>query len=403
MKMIRIILVLFLLTYVKSTSIDIRYPQFFHQNNSIVAITEGKTAGSFIAFINLINSTNINDWILNTTHEDFEIQSNGISYSLITTKILDRERENFYNFSIIAQQLHLPFEKLSKTISIRILDINDCIPSFNQTIYRTTLIPNESNFTIQAFDCDEPNTENSRISYSLSNYQDLFHINETTGVIQCIKNLNTYEDYQVIVLAYDHGKPSLSSTCLVQIQLISSKSRQSKSLSWLKMEQKPANMLILAGILASCFVFCSLLVCLICCIKYKIQRRKEKKYSSSSSINSSTNDYQEKTIYDAINIFPNTLYLPVKQQLPQTSSSTTSSSPKSTNDMIMGKIGSDDGCYCSSDISSEQSNNILLLNPSSLTSKHVRFNQTNQIDGVIQRFENLYKSQTITDHHASYV
>jgi hypothetical protein len=417
MKMIRIFILLFI-SSVRSISIDIRYPQFFHQYDSIVEITEGKTAGSFIAFINLINYTNINlnEWLLNTTNKDFQIQSNGISYSLITTEILDRERQNFYNFSIDAQHLISPYEKLSKNIYIHILDINDCTPTFNQTIYQTTLIPNETNYRIQAFDCDESQTENSRISYLLSNYQDLFHINQTTGLIECIKNLNTYERYEIIVVAYDHGKPSLSSTTLVQIQLIPSKFRKIKSLSWLHMEQSPVNMLILIGILASCFIFILLFICLICCINYKFKRRgkDKKKFSSTSTINS-LNDFQQTSIYDAIKIFPNTLYLPVKQQtefidnnnttlnIPQ-SSSTTTSSPISTTDITV-KIGSDDGCYCSSDMSSEQSNNILLLNPSSLNSKHVRFNQTNNnnMNGVLQRFENLYGSQGITDHCASYV
>ncbi len=415
----RFLLVFFPL--ISSISIDIRYPQFFHQSlhDSAMEITEGKTSGSFIAFVNLINYTNLNlnEWILNTTNEDFQIQSNGISYSLVTTKLLDRERQNFYNFSIDAQHMIPPLEKISKEIRLRILDINDCTPTFNQAIYQTILTSDQSTFTIQAFDCDEPNTENSRISYSLSNYQDLFRINESTGVIECIKNLNTDERYEIIVVAFDHGKPSLSSTALVQIQLISSKPRKHKSSSWFQIEQRPENMLILAGILAACFVFISLLICLICCIKYKLKRRREsnlneKKFSSTSSINSS-NDFAQPTIYDAINIFPNTYYLPVKQQpeYPENSTShipqslSTTSSPISATDIPM-KIGSDDGCYCSSDMSSEQSNNILLLNPSSLTSnarlssKHVRFNH---IDGILQRFENLYESQTITDQCASYV
>ena len=125
--MIRILFLLFIST-VSSISIDIRYPQFFHQSleDSSVEITEGKTAGSFIAFINLINYTNINlnEWILNTTNQDFKIQSNGITYSLIITQTLDRERQNFYNFYIHAQHLLSPYEKFSKNIRIRILDIN---------------------------------------------------------------------------------------------------------------------------------------------------------------------------------------------------------------------------------------------------------------------------------------
>ncbi|CAF1634630.1 unnamed protein product [Adineta ricciae] len=422
---------------VYSLQLDIRYPQFFHQStrDSTVEISEGKVAGSFIAFLNLINETNLtlNEWILNTTNSDFKVQSNGISYVLINTQTLDRERENFYDFSIVAQHLVPPFEKVSRNVRIRILDINDCTPTFNQTKYQTTLIPNETTFTVTAFDGDEPNTDNSRISYSLSNYQDLFRINEVTGLIECIKNLETYERYEIIVVARDHGKPPLSSTTLVQIQLASRKldKPKSSSASWFAMNQSPENVFILAGILSSCLVFLCLLVCLVCCVNYKLKRRKdesltEKKFSSTTSINSN-NDFQQASVYDAINMFPNTYYLPVKQQndfmenvnnsnnnelsLQIPHSSSTTSSPISGGNAHGTKIGSDDGCYCSSDMSSEQSNNVLLLNPSSLrlssfklTSKQVRFNEQNHhIDGVLKRFEDLYESQTNIDPCASYV
>ncbi|CAF2045124.1 unnamed protein product [Rotaria magnacalcarata] len=441
--MTRVFFLIFI-PYISTISIDTRYPQFFHQSlhDSAVEITEGKTIGSFIAFINLVNDTNIilNEWLLNTTNKDFKIQPNGISYSLITTQVLDRERENFYNFTIDAQHLIPPYEKIFKPIRIRILDINDCTPSFNQTIYHTILILNQTNFTIQAYDCDEVNTDNSRISYSLSNYQDLFRINETTGSVECIKNFYNDERYDLIVVARDHGKPSLSSTILVKIQLISMKSPKLSSFSWLKIEQTSANILILSSILGSCLVFLCLLICLICCVNYKFKRSKngnfnEKKFSSTSTINLS-NDYQQKTVYDAVNMFPDTYYLPVKPPPPpppqqqssqfmdeinhlhtneisldiQQSLSTTSS-PISTNDVGI-KMSSDDGCYCSSDMSFEQSNNILLLNPSSLTliansklsSENVRFNENNhRIDGILKRFESLYDSQINSDHCASYV
>jgi hypothetical protein len=180
------------------------------------------------------------------------------------------------------------------------------------------MVPNDSIFKINAFDCDEPNTENSRITYSLSNYQDLFRINETTGIIECIKNTNTYERYEIIVVARDHGKPSLSSSTLVQIQLISSIHKKNllfvPSSSWLHVEQNPQNILILAGILAALFVFLSLFICLICCIKYKLKRRKkenslttttnlnnihsmlnEKKKFSSTSSTTSSNELQQHT------------------------------------------------------------------------------------------------------------
>lgn len=427
---------LLFIPYISTISIDIRYPQFFHQSlyDSSIEITEGKSIGSFIAFINLIDNMKItlNEWRLNTTNKDFKIQFNEIYYSLINTQVLDRERVDFYNFSIDAQHLVPPFEIISKSILIRILDINDCTPTFNETKYYTKLIPNETNFTVQAFDCDEPNTNNSRISYSLSNYQDMFRINETTGLIECIKKLHTHDNYEIIVVARDHGKPSLSSTTVVQIQLLLPTNSKKKSFSWLNIEPNSETMILITIILACCFVFMCLLLCLLYCVKCRIQRPKpqdnfkDKKFSSTSTINS-TNDFQQTAVYDAVNLFPNTYYLPVQQQkefvenlnnsnnnetlLDIQHSLSTTSSPISTNDLGV-KVSSDDGCYCSSDMSSEQSNNILLLNPSALTlitnsklsSKQVRFNEHNHhIDGVLKRFENLYGSQGNTDHRASYV
>lgn len=299
---------------VTSIALDIRYPQFFHQslNDSAVEITEGKSPGSFIAFVNLINSSQIipNEWSLNLTETDFKIQSNALSYSLITTQTLDRERRDLYDFSIYARHLVPPYETISKPIRIRILDLNDCTPTFNQTIYHTTIIPNQSTFMITAHDDDEPQTENSRISYALSNYQDLFRINETTGVIECIKDPNTNERYELIVVARDHGKPSLTSSTLVQVQLVSPRAFLANSSAWLHSEQK---LFIFAGILAAIFVCVSLSVCTLCWLKYRMRKRQEKKsltttthhhplnsilsqkkFSSSASSTSST-DLQQQT------------------------------------------------------------------------------------------------------------
>ena len=318
MNLIWLLISSILITSVSSIALDIRYPQFFHQslNDSTVEITEGKSAGSFIAFINLINSSQAilpNEWLLNLTESDFKIQSNALSYSLITTQTLDRERRYLYEFTIYARHLVPPYETLSKQIRLRILDLNDCTPTFNQTIYHTTMIPNQSTLTITAFDCDEPNTENSRITYSLSNYQDLFRINETTGSIEMIKSLNTNERYEIIVVARDHGKPSLSSSTLVQIQLISSNTMNKLLISPSSWFDTDANLLILAGILAAVFVFISLFICVLCCVRYRLKRRKEqtsltpttnvhmnssilneKKFSSNSSTTSS-NDLQQQT------------------------------------------------------------------------------------------------------------
>lgn len=281
--MMTLILFTFLiLPTVRTILLDIRYPQFFHvsPNDSAVEITEGKTAGSFIAFLTIINGT-FDEWSLNCSDDDFQVIFNGISYSLITRQTLDRERREFYQLIITGRHLVYPFETLSRTIRLRILDLNDSPPRFNQTSYRTILVPNQTTFTIRAFDADQIETENSRISYSLANYHELFRINETTGTIECVKIPSSTSDrYEVIVEARDHGKPSLSSSALVQIQLhrpITAKSlissRSSLSMPWFFIEQRPENMLIVTGILIGSFFLIGLFTCLICSIHYKLKRR----------------------------------------------------------------------------------------------------------------------------------
>jgi hypothetical protein len=423
---------------VRTIALDIRYPQFFHQslNDSSIEITEGKSAGSFIAFINLVNTSNASlvDWSMNTTESDFRVITNGHSYSLITTDTLDRERRALYEFTVYAQHKHEPYELLAKSIRIRLLDVNDCVPIFNQTSYEILLTSNRTHPIVPAFDNDQPNNDNSRISYSLSNYQDLFRIDESTGVIDAIKNLPIDGQYETIVVARDHGKPSLSSACLVQIRWQASVSLPANVSSWSLIEHRPDMFVILVVTLAGIFVCSSLFMFVLCLIHYRTKKRNsttnniDDKFSSTSTIQCLTHEQALTSAYDALHIFPNTYYLPLQEQVDtqsnvnnsnntdvicqQRTTSSSTSSPVSAADHD-GKTSSDDGCYCSSDMSSDQSNHFLLLNPSSLTTtnklhaKQVRFNDEN-IDGILKRFEHLYEphvhsSTSTVDPCASYV
>ena len=262
------------LPIVQTRLLDIRYPQFFHLSpgDSALEISEGKASGTFIAFLTILNGT-FDDWALNCSDDDFHITFNGLAFSLITRTTLDRERRDFYQLIITARHLLFPFETLSRTVRLRILDLNDSPPIFNQSIYRATLGPNRPTFTVRAFDADQPATENSRISYSLANYQNLFRINETTGTIECVKTSfpSPSERYEVIVQARDHGKPPLSSSTLVQIQL--HRPSAPRSTSRLFVEQRPENILIVLAAVIVTFLFVCLLTCLICSIRSNWQRR----------------------------------------------------------------------------------------------------------------------------------
>ncbi|CAF0778758.1 unnamed protein product [Didymodactylos carnosus] len=572
-----VVILLFLIIFHYCYSIptlDIRYPQFFHIVNNTVEILEGKTPGSFIAFINLLNDTttnNNNDWTLTVSNNDFTVQPSaalaGRSWTLITTNTLDRERTSFYQFQIEAKHLVKPFHTLYQKVNIKILDVNDNLPIFNHSLYLSNIKPtieyDELIIQVSAYDLDEG--KNGEIIYSLINYNDLFRINSKDGRIFYIgKNkLKSDTRYDVIIQAQDMGEPPLSSTTLLKVNITSSSSPSSSSTSlsnsWLILtgngngEQNPKSILIIAGLLALVFVFCSIIICSVC--RYRLKRRKKllnnnngninntndssgrrlKSTSSSASSSSSSgsitdNDLQQRinvangeychtdddhferaVLYDPIASYPNS-YILLKQNDSQTPSSSltwygyennntnnnnnnnsnilndhhdkvqytnspnnqlhcddnriklqTLSTDNNTNrqgsSSTSSPVRSDDGCYCSSDMSSEQSNHSafalqldssqgFLLNPSSLsstdpqqsqtvsiihnencrlkTSKHVRFKADNTVMMIntsvlsgttsvdsttaMKRFENIYGGNNTTnttshtiEPHASYV
>ncbi|CAF0744071.1 unnamed protein product [Didymodactylos carnosus] len=573
--MYNIVILLFLIFHYcyPIPTLDIRYPQFFHIVNNTVEVLEGKTSGSFIAFINLLNDiptvNNNNEWELTSSDTDFSIQSStalsGRSWTLITTNILDRERTPFYQFQIEAKHLVKPFYIVNQTVKIKILDINDNLPLFNRSLYQCNVKPtiqyNELIIQVNAYDLDEG--KNGEIIYSLINYNDLFRINLTDGRIFFIgKNkLKADTRYDVIVQAQDLGEPPLSSTTLLKVHVSSLPTTLSNSWHVLtgngNGEQNPKSILIIAGLLAFLFVLCSIIIGSIC--RCHLKRRKQllnnnnnnnnngntnhtnggssgrrlKSTSSSASSSSSSgsitdNDLQQTinvangeychtdddhferaVLYDPITSYPNT-YVLLKQndsQIPSSSltwyayesnntNNNNSNNIQNDHDKVQcnnssnsqlchdnnriklqtlsnidnntnhqgssstsSPVRSDDGCYCSSDMSSEQSHHStfalqldssqgFLLNPSSLTStdqqlprlitsnhnencrlktlKHVRFKGDNNgtmintpmtsgvasIDSTtaMKRFENIYDSSSTSttipntiDSHASYV
>ncbi|CAM5160428.1 unnamed protein product, partial [Natator depressus] len=91
------------------------------------------------------------------------------SYSLVIESTLDREKVSTYDITITVQDLGSPSLSTEKTITVKISDINDNSPEFNQTSY--TLYVRENNGpgikigNIDAFDSDSE--QNAKVTYSL--------------------------------------------------------------------------------------------------------------------------------------------------------------------------------------------------------------------------------------------
>ncbi|XP_025090966.1 cadherin-23-like isoform X2 [Pomacea canaliculata] len=150
---------------------------------------------------------------------------------------IDRETEDTYVLLVQAEDDGGLFSTM--TLIITIEDINDNPPIFGQTTYSAILPENEMYFTqplqLKATDDDEPGTENSDISYSLSSSSDPpglaghFHINLLTGNITVVQALDFDNisfsaghpgEIILTAMAKDHGRVHLNSTAVVIITLV---------------------------------------------------------------------------------------------------------------------------------------------------------------------------------------
>ncbi|RXM31136.1 Protocadherin Fat 4 [Acipenser ruthenus] len=155
------------------------------------------------------------------TLAQFDIDSDGV---LKTRLVLDRESQSYYNLVIRVHDLALlPASRFTSTaqVSIILLDVNDCPPSF--TSQRMTYIQENTPvdtvvFTTQAADSDSG--PNSYIEYSLlSPLGNKFSIGTIDGRVRLIGELDREElsNYTVTIIATDKGEPSLSSSMDVTV------------------------------------------------------------------------------------------------------------------------------------------------------------------------------------------
>jgi len=127
----------------------------------------------------------------------------------------------YYHFSIVASDQDGKTDTVNVVVSL--IDINDNSPVFSQTDYNTTLaIGNYTNQPLlNLVALDEDSSDNGIISYSIGsdNSGGLFNLNNVTGLLTVNGLLTDNMVYQLIVLAMDHGNPSLNDTTVVTVNV----------------------------------------------------------------------------------------------------------------------------------------------------------------------------------------
>ncbi|XP_040200876.1 LOW QUALITY PROTEIN: protocadherin gamma-C5-like [Rana temporaria] len=147
---------------------------------------------------------------------------------LILEKVLDREEKQEHNLILTAFDGGEPARSGSCHITIKVLDINDNSPIFDQSVYKIKLKENLPLNTIvlslNATDLDEG--ANGEILYYFDSHTSdssrlLFDLNQHSGDI-FIKGYVDYEEFnfhELSIKAEDKGLPRLIGNCLVQVEI----------------------------------------------------------------------------------------------------------------------------------------------------------------------------------------
>ncbi|XP_061090074.1 protocadherin alpha-2-like [Conger conger] len=165
-------------------------------------------------------------------HFSLDVQSGGeqsVSAELVLQKALDREKQSVIQLLLTAVDGGKPPRSGTLQITVNVLDINDNIPTFSSSMFKTTVFENlpigTTILKLNATDMDEG--INSEIVYSFSNYRlkdvnNVFAIDPKSGVITVKGDIN-YEEksvYEIRVQVQDSGFSPLVSHCKVLIEVV---------------------------------------------------------------------------------------------------------------------------------------------------------------------------------------
>ncbi|KAM5165237.1 protocadherin Fat 4-like [Mantella aurantiaca] len=213
------------LVIITVTDINDNNPEF--QNQSLFfTVPEGDYSEPFLlGDVNVIDrdaGLNGQTTVTSENRDNFIVQQNG---SILVYGSLDREAMDRYVILLIAADNGMPPRKSFADLVIDVQDVNDNVPTFNQSVYSvhlnlSTIKTGGTVFVASAIDMDIGN--NSQLSYRFANPHNGFTINEETGVISLTSDIHDICmecNISLIVIASDHGVPMLSSNATVLVRV----------------------------------------------------------------------------------------------------------------------------------------------------------------------------------------
>ncbi|NXK22985.1 PCD23 protein, partial [Arenaria interpres] len=169
--------------------------------------------------------------LIDDTFGAFAIDS--VTGSIVTTKALDRETKSQYTFRAVASDCSTHLPRSTTVMTVLIQDVNDNVPKFEQSYYKVSVWEGESPKTdiLQVFATDLDSGLNGETEYSIlsGNENATFLIDSTRGILATNtvldhENTSSYREiassHRLVLLASDHGTPSLNSTATVLITVL---------------------------------------------------------------------------------------------------------------------------------------------------------------------------------------
>ncbi|XP_051903397.1 protocadherin alpha-C2-like isoform X2 [Hippocampus zosterae] len=211
-------------------------PQF-PRDEYQVEITESALPGSRYPIENAqdpdVGSNSVRIYQL-STNDHFALVSNKPSLNtkhieLVLKKPLDREQTPYHQLILSAVDGGTPEKTGTAIINVRVLDSNDNVPMFDNSVYKVKLLENSPKSTLviklNATDLDEGT--NGEVYYSFSSYtpervRQMFSMDTNTGEIRVSSNVD-YEEtnsYEMYIQAMDKGPGAVAAHCKVVVEVV---------------------------------------------------------------------------------------------------------------------------------------------------------------------------------------
>uniref|UniRef100_A0A3Q4GKI6 Cadherin domain-containing protein n=1 Tax=Neolamprologus brichardi TaxID=32507 RepID=A0A3Q4GKI6_NEOBR len=210
-------------------------PPSFSAKSQTIDIAEsvlpGATFPVLSAYDTDVGKNGVNTYKLNQ-NEHFSLavhKGDSVSAEIVLQRALDREKQAVIKLTLTAIDGGTPIKSGTSEIIINVLDINDNIPTFKKSLYKTSVKENASSgttvVTVTATDADEG--ANKDIVYLLNSKDqdrvlEIFEIDLQTGIIT-VKGTIDFETnpaFEIRVQATDKGHPPLTAQCKVLVEVV---------------------------------------------------------------------------------------------------------------------------------------------------------------------------------------